>query len=247
MVEEKKMHKAAELLKEAKSVVVFTGAGISKESGIPTFRGKDGLWENYRAEDLATPYAFQRNPKKVWEWYEWRRDLISKAQPNPAHKTIAEMEKFFTQITVITQNVDGLHKRAGSKDIIELHGNLWRVRCEKEQRIFDFTEVPLKEIPPRCKCGSVVRPDVIWFGEALPKEELQKAFSSAEGCDAMIVVGTSALVQPSASLPFVAKQKGAKIIEVNINPTPVSQIADVTLFGLAGEILPGLYSMINIS
>jgi NAD-dependent deacetylase len=245
MVEESDLEKTSMILKKSSKVVVLTGAGISKESGIPTFRGKDGLWKNYRAEELATPYAFETDPNKVWEWYDWRRDLISQAQPNPAHVTIAEMEKHFSDFIVISQNVDGLHKRAGSNNIIELHGNLWRVRCQKEGKRFDLLTVPLKEVPPRCRCGSIVRPDVVWFGESLPQDELRVAFSKAEECDTMMVVGTSGLVQPAASLPMAAKAKGAYIIEVNIETTPISRIADVTLLGKAGEILPILWEKVD--
>ena len=232
---------AARVLAHSNNVVVFTGAGISSESGIPTFRGKDGLWENYRAEELATPYAFAQNPKKVWEWYDWRRQLIHKSEPNPAHKVIVEMESYFSKFCVITQNVDGLHKKAGNQNVIELHGNIWRAKCPKEERKFEFTEVPLKVIPPRCQCGSIIRPDVVWFGEAMPEEEVGKAFSLAEDCDVMLVVGTSALVQPAASLPFAAKASRAQIIEINLAPTSVSAIADVLPFGKAGEIMPEIW------
>jgi NAD-dependent deacetylase len=238
MENEEKIIEAAKLLSKTKKVVVFTGAGISAESGIPTFRGKDGMWEKYRVEDLATPYAFERDPKKVWEWYDWRRGLIEKGGPNPAHFMIAEMEKHFPEFWVITQNVDGLHRKAGSKNIIEIHGNLWRAKCQKEGIIFDFIDVPLKEVPPRCKCGSLIRPDVVWFGEALPISEMKNAFLRAERCDAMLVVGTSALVQPAANLPFAAKANSAKIIEVNLNQTPISDIADISIFGKAADVLP---------
>jgi NAD-dependent deacetylase len=245
MLEDEKLEKAAGFLKKAQRVVVFTGSGISKESGIPTFRGKDGLWKNYRAEELATPHAFSNDPKKVWEWYDWRRQLISEAKLNPAHRTLAEMEKHYPDFTVITQNVDGLHKRAGSINIIELHGNLWRIRCPEEGRIYEFYEVPLKEIPPKCQCGSVIRPDVVWFGESLPQDELREALSKAEECDVILVVGTSGIVQPAASIPMNAKAHGAWVIEINIEPTPLTQMADVTLLGPAGEILPILWEKIN--
>ena len=236
---------AASILASANKVVVFTGAGISAESGIPTFRGKDGLWRNHRAEELATPHAFHSDPKKVWEWYDWRRRLIHDSEPNPAHVVIAEMEAHFPTFNLVTQNVDGLHKRAGSHNITELHGNLWRVRCMEEGRIFDFEEVPLKDIPPRCPCGALIRPDVVWFGEAMPVNEVSKAFSLAETCDTMLVVGTSAVVYPAAQLPFTAKSSGASIIEVNLEPTPVSSVADASFFGRAGEVLPRLWQAIE--
>jgi NAD-dependent deacetylase len=242
---EEKIIEAAKLLSQAKSVVVFTGAGISAESGIPTFRGKDGMWKKYRAEDLATPYAFERDPKKVWEWYDWRRGLIEKGGTNPAHKTIAEMEEYFPEFWVITQNVDGLHRKAGSKNVIEIHGNLWRVKCLKEGIIFDFIDVPIQQIPPRCKCGSLIRPDVVWFGEALPISEMKKAFLQAEHCDVMLVVGTSALVQPAANIPFAAKANSAEIIEVNLNQTPISDIADISIFGKAGDVLPRIWQKVR--
>ncbi len=241
MNHDEKIAEAAKVLAHSKNVVVFTGAGVSSESGIPTFRGEDGLWENYRAEELATPYAFAQNPEKVWEWYDWRRQLIHKCKPNPAHKVIAEMESYFPKFYVITQNVDGLHKRAGNQNVIELHGNIWRAECPKEKRKFEFSEVPLKEIPPKCRCGSIIRPDVVWFGEAMPEEEVRKAFSLAEDCDVMLVVGTSVLVQPAANLPFTAKASGAQIIEINLAPTSVSAIADVLPFGKAGEIMPEIW------
>ncbi len=240
-----KVTKAAKMLSQAKFVVVFTGAGISAESGIPTFRGEDGMWEKYRAEDLATPYAFKQDPKKVWEWYDWRRGLIEKGGFNYAHKTVAEMEGRFPEFWVITQNVDGLHRRAGSKNVIEIHGNLWRAKCQKEKRVFEFYDVPLKEVPPRCNCGSLIRPDVVWFGEALPISEIKKAYSLAEKCDAMLVVGTSALVQPAANIPYTAKTNSAKIIEVNPNQTPISQIADVSIFWKAGDILPKIWQKVK--
>ena len=245
MAQDEEIVEACRLLSRAKNVVVFTGAGISAESGIPTFRGKDGMWEKYRAEELATWSAFEQDPKKVWEWYDWRRQLISKADPNPAHSVIAEMEDYYPNLSVITQNVDGIHKRAGNRNIIELHGNVWRANCLEEGRTFDFYEVPLRQLPPRCECGSLIRPDVVWFGEAMPMKEVTKAFSFAKDCEAMLAVGTSALVQPAANQPFAAKESAASIIEINIEPTPVSRIADVSLFGKAGEILPELWNEIK--
>ncbi len=241
MPRDEKLVQACSLLTRAQNVVVFTGAGISQESGIPTFRGKDGLWEKYRAEELATPEAFARDPKIVWEWYDMRRQLINDSRPNPAHSVIAEMEEHFPKLAVITQNIDGLHRKAKSQNIIELHGNIWRAKCLEEERIFDFTEVPLKHIPPRCQCGSLIRPDVVWFGEAMPEDEVKRAFLLAENCDTMLVVGTSALVQPAASLPFTARENHASIIEINVAPTPVSSIADISLHGKAGDILPELW------
>ena len=225
-------------------IVVLTGAGVSAESGMPTFRGEDGWWRNYRAEDLATPQAFARDPKLVWEWYDMRRKIIHDCSPNPAHEIIAKMEKYFNNFQLITQNVDGLHKRAGNSKIIELHGNLWRVRCEEEGKTFDFMEVPLKEIPPTCECGALIRPDVVWFGESLPRDQIEGAFAAASDCEVMMVVGTSAIVQPAASIPIIAKQSGAFLIEVNLDPTPLTAIADYSAQGKAGILLPKLWNSI---
>ena len=219
-------------------VVVLTGSGVSAESGVPTFRGKDGLWRSFRAEELATPHAFQTNPSLVWEWYDWRRGLIAPVKPNPAHRMIARFEEHFPQFTLITQNIDGLHQKAGSRKVIELHGNIWRVRCTREGRVTENREVPLSEIPPKCPCGALLRPDVVWFGEALPEDALQEATNAARQCQIMLVVGTSAVVQPAASLPIIAKEHGASVIEVNVEPTPITPLADQSLLGPAGEILP---------
>lgn len=224
----------------ARSVVVLTGAGVSAESGVPTFRGADGLWRQYRAEDLATPEAFRRDPKLVWEWYDWRRQLIAKCQPNPAHYAIAFLERQAPEFLLITQNVDGLHRLAGSVGMVELHGNLWRVRCLQDGSITDRLDIPLETIPPRCECGGLLRPDVVWFGEALSSDALQHAFEAAESCDVFLVVGTSAVVQPAASLPMLARNKGAYVVEVNLEPTPLTPIAHESHHGKAGEILPRL-------
>ena len=234
-----------DLFSKSSRIAVLTGAGISAESGMPTFRGEDGWWRNYRAEDLATPEAFARDPKLVWEWYDMRRKIIHDCIPNPGHKTIAEMEKYFQDFQLITQNVDGLHARAGSKKIIELHGNLWRVRCIEEGKTYEFHEVPLKEIPPHCSCGGLIRPDVVWFGEMLPRDQLDAAFEAAHSCEIMFVAGTSGIVQPAASLPILAKQSGATLIEVNIEPTPISSFADYSFQGKAGEVLPKLWNFIT--
>ncbi|HBO84258.1 MAG: NAD-dependent protein deacylase [Deltaproteobacteria bacterium GWC2_42_11] len=228
---------AKDAILSAKNVVALTGAGISAESGVPTFRGKDGLWRNFRPEELATPEAFRNNPKLVWEWYEWRRQIIKPLKPNKGHEIIARFENRFHQFMLITQNVDGLHQKAGSKNILELHGNIWRVKCTKENKTSINTEVPLPSLPPYCECGSILRPDVVWFGEPLPNHAIQAAYDAAGACDLMIVVGTSAVVQPAASLPIIAKQQGAFIVEVNAEETPISHIADEFLIGKAGVIL----------
>jgi NAD-dependent deacetylase len=226
-------------------VAVLTGAGVSAESGMPTFRGEDGWWRNHRAEDLATPIAFARNPKLVWEWYDMRRKIIHDCSPNPGHETIAKMEEYFKDFNLITQNVDGLHQRAGNKDVIELHGNLWRVRCTEEEKTFDFMDVPLKEVPPRCECGAIIRPDVVWFGEMLPREQMELAFERAQDSDIMFVIGTSAIVQPAASIPIIGKQSGATIIEVNLEPTPLTGLVDHSFLGKAGKVLPDLWKFVT--
>ena len=229
----------------SKSVVVLTGAGISAESGVPTFRGEDGLWKQYRAEDLATPHAFQTDPQLVWEWYDWRRGIIGKAEPNPGHQAIAEMEGIFPHFCLITQNVDGLHRRAGNTKVIEIHGNLWDLRCVAEGTVREDTRVPLPEIPPLCECGALLRPHVVWFGESLDQEDLSRAYRLIEACNLLLVVGTSAVVQPVASFPLMAKQGGAFVVEVNMDPTPISPLVDVSLHGKAGEILPALFEKIK--
>jgi len=229
----------AELLRQAKKVVALTGAGISAESGIPTFRGKDGLWKNYRAEELATPYAFDRDPTLVWEWYNWRRGIIAPVEPNPGHKVLARWEKIFPEFTLITQNIDGLHWKAGSKNILELHGNIWKMRCTEEGTITDNHESPLKEIPPHCpSCGALLRPHVVWFGESLSPLILQRSFILSSQCEVILVIGTSAVVQPAASLPLSAAEAGAKIVEINLDPTPLTPYADFSFRGKSGEILP---------
>jgi NAD-dependent deacetylase len=232
-------------LDPAKKIVVLTGAGISAESGVPTFRGEDGLWRRYRAEELATAEAFEANPQLVWEWYDWRRGIIGKAEPNPGHLVIAEMERIFPYFSLITQNVDGLHRRAGNSRVIEIHGNLWQLRCVRDGRVSEDFRSPLPVIPPRCACGALLRPHVVWFGEALNQEDLAQAYDYIKESDILLVVGTSAIVQPVASFPLIAKQAGALVIEVNKDPTPLSSLADAAFQGKAGEILPALLAAIK--
>ena len=228
-----------EVLQEVNHVAILTGAGISAESGIPTFRGEEGLWKKYRPEELATPTAFSRDPKLVWEWYDWRRGIIGQKEPNPGHKVIARWEETFPTVSLITQNIDGLHQKSGSKNIWELHGNIWKLRCTEEGTITENYETPLKEIPPLCpNCGALLRPHVVWFGESLSPTILQKSLQLSSECDVMFVIGTSAVVQPAASLPFEASEAGAKIVEINLDPTPLSLYADFSIMGKSGEILP---------
>ena len=221
-------------------VAVLTGAGISAESGVPTFRGEEGLWRTYRAEQLATPGAFHRGPALVWEWYDWRRGLIGACVPNAAHETLAEMEASLPDSTLITQNIDGLHQAAGSQNMLELHGNIWRTRCLGCDRVAEDHRAPLPEIPPRCsECGALLRPDVVWFGESLPQDVLEAAWAASARCRLMLIIGTSAVVHPAASLPLVALRNGAHLIEVNPAETPLSEHAHEILHGPATKVLPG--------
>ena len=223
---------------------VLTGAGVSAESGIPTFRsGPAAIWKNYSLEDLATPEGFRRNPTLVWEWYVWRRQLVRQAQPNPAHEALAELERLVEAFLLATQNVDGLHQRAGSRNVVELHGNILRNDCTR----CDWTG-PVDEelLPPHCpRCGSLVRPGVVWFGEPLPAEPLRRAQGAALECDVCLVVGTSAVVEPAASLPRMAKMRGALLIEVNPEPTPLTPRADVVLAEPASTALPRLLAAVQ--
>ncbi len=227
-------------LAEAERVVVLTGAGISAESGVPTFRGAGGLWRQHRPEDLATPEAFARGPRLVWEWYDWRRARVAKAEPNPGHLALAQLERRVPDFTLITQNVDGLHQRAGSRRVLKLHGNIWTLHCLGCGLEETNHDVPLREIPPRCTCGGLFRPGVVWFGEALPADVLRHAMEAAAHAQVFLVVGTSAVVQPAASLPLLAQQNGAKLVEVNLEETPLTAQADASFWGKAGELLPRL-------
>lgn len=225
---------------QLRSVAVLTGAGISAESGVPTFRGEDGLWRNYRAEDLATPQAFRRDPELVWQWYDWRRGLIGRCRPNAAHRALVEMESYFEDFVLVTQNVDGLHHLAGSRAVVELHGNIWSLCCTRGCRPdwLDRT-FPLPVLPPHCPdCGALARPGVVWFGEALPQAALEASLAAARCCQLMLVVGTSALVHPAASLPVVALQSGARVVEVNPQPTPLSGAVDQVFREQAAVALP---------
>ena len=224
-------------------LVVLTGAGISAESGVPTFRGEEGLWGDYSPQELATLAAFRRDPHLVWSWYAWRRKLIAACEPNAAHRTLAEMEQALPDVTLVTQNVDGLHQAAGSGRVLELHGNVWRLRCMRCGRIEEDHRVPLPDLPPHCSaCDGLLRPDVVWFGESLPREVLDAAWAAAGRCGTMLVIGTSALVEPAASLPLVAVRKGAGLVEINPQVTPLSKHAHQVLREPAGEALPRWWS-----
>lgn len=228
-------------LNRIRSITVLTGAGISAESGIPTFRGPDGLWRQYRAEELATPGAFDRDPRLVWEWYAWRRELIHGCQPNAAHHTLVELETHTPEFTLVTQNVDGLHRMAGSRNLVELHGNIWRVRCTAGCGEREAREPKMEVLPPRCSCGALLRPAVVWFGESLPRGVVEAAFAAASHCQVLLSIGTSALVQPAASLPLWAKRAGAYLIEINPQPTPLSGIVDERIEEPAAQALPRLW------
>jgi NAD-dependent deacetylase len=232
---------AARRLRAARRVLVLTGAGVSAESGVPTFRGPGGLWRDFRAEDLATPEAFARDPRLVWEWYAWRREIIAPLVPNAAHHALAVFEKSVPDFLLATQNVDGLHAAAGSRRLVELHGTIWRLSCTACAYVRDDdARVPLAELPPRCACGALLRPGVIWFGEALPEAAVAQAFAAASGAEVVLVVGTSSLVYPAAALPTVARAAGAFVIEVNPEATPLTPLADVSLRGPAAALVPAL-------
>jgi NAD-dependent deacetylase len=243
------VEKAAQWIARSHSLVIFTGAGVSRESGIPTFReAGTGFWEQYDPQQLATVEGFLENPKLVWEWYAYRRKSVAEVQPNPGHYALARLEKILPEAVVVTQNIDDLHRRAGSSRVIELHGNIKRVKCFRGDEIYDdWRDEDYKgEIPPRCrKCNSFLRPDVVWFGEPLPERELEEAFHRAENCDLMLVVGTSGLVQPAASLPFAARRKGARIVEVNPQSTDISSSADILLQARSGEIMPEVVNKVE--
>lgn len=227
-------------LADADRVVALTGAGISKESGLPVFRGSEGLWRHYRPEQLATPEAFRRDPHLVWEWYDWRRSVVAKAQPNPGHHALVELEGRAREFVLITQNVDGLHELAGSQRVLKLHGDLWTLRCVECGTESVNRQVPLPELPPRCQCGGMLRPGVVWFGEALPADVLHQAIAAARQAQVFLVVGTSAVVQPAASLPLLALEAGAHVVEINLEPTALSSRVDASFQGTAGDLLPRL-------
>ena len=222
----------SDLINEANCILVLTGAGISKESGIPTFRGKDGWYKQYSPEELATPSAFRKNPRLVWEWYNLRRKIILSAKPNIAHLKIAEIEKHKSCFLLVTQNVDSLHKKAGSQKVIELHGNIFRTRCTVCGRLYteDYKIFKESELPPRCPhCGGLLRPDVVWFGEMLNQKDIEESFSFAQKADLILVVGTSGVVYPAALLPQIVKSRGGLVIEINPEETPITSISYLSI------------------
>jgi len=247
MVSTTDLDRAAALLGGARRIAVLTGAGVSKESGVPTFRDPiDGLWAKYDPQQLASPAGFRRDPDLVWSWYMYRLDLVSAAHPNPGHQAIADLQDLFEGVTVLIQNVDGLHQEAGSRDVVELHGNIRRFKCFADCQ-GSPTPIALesiaydKESAPACPhCGERVRPDVVWYGERLSAEAIGRAVDVAARCNVMLVVGTSGVVEPAASLPYMAKANGGRVIEVNVARGGITPITDVFLEGLSGEVLPRL-------
>jgi NAD-dependent deacetylase len=235
---------AAKLLSMARKVAVLTGAGISQESGIETFRDKDGVWSKFDPMLWATVEGFLSRPEDVWNWYQERRETINNSKPNQGHITLARMEKFFDRLTVATQNIDGYHQIAGSTTVFELHGNIFRNKCLAEDNmktVFDNSV-----IPPKClECGSMIRPDVVWFGEMLPEKEWSLARENAQECDLYMVIGTSGMVWPAAGLPTIAKRKGAKVVIINTTESEIDQRADVLVCGKSGEVLPQILKILE--
>ncbi len=225
-------------IRQAKSVTVLTGAGISADSGVPTFRGPDGLWKNFRPEELASPDAFDRDPKLVWEWYNWRRELLATKIPNPAHEALVKLEALIPNFWVITQNVDGLHAAAGTQHLSEIHGNIWKVRCIQCQQVTENHALPVS-FPPSCTaCGGLLRPHIVWFGESLATDDLEQSYAALQRCDILLIIGTSGLVYPAASFAPVAKDHGAFVVELNLETTPHSSVVDVSFQGRAKELVP---------
>ncbi|MCD4654002.1 NAD-dependent deacylase [bacterium] len=229
-------------INDFKKIVFFTGAGISAECGIPTYRGQGGIWHEYRYEDYACQRAFINNPEKVWEFHDKRRSSVAECEPADGHRIIAGIESRKPETIVITQNIDGMHQRAGSRNVLELHGSMWRVRCDKDNSITENFDVPLKN--KRCACGSYLRPDIVWFEDPMKQDVIEKAIQAVEDCDLLITIGTSAMVFPAAQIPFIAIQRQIKTIEINIEPTPMTEYYSVFLQGTASEKLKELFNSI---
>jgi NAD-dependent deacetylase len=246
---ERELDRAAMWLGIANRVVVLTGAGVSAESGVPTFRASDGLWEGHPIEEVATPMGFARNPALVWQFYNARRDNVSRVRPNPGHFALKELEdRWGDRFTLATQNVDGLHRAAGSRNVLEIHGSLHRTRCTACRKVEDRGLEPLGDLPKCPGCAGLLRPDIVWFHEALPEDIWEAAMTAAHECDVLLVVGTSAVVHPAASLIPIAKRRsswdniraGARVVECNLTRTEASSYADVGLYGPSGQVLPKL-------
>jgi NAD-dependent deacetylase len=232
---------AVKALRNARHVCVLTGAGVSAESGVPTFRdAQTGLWARFRPEDLATPEAFVRDPARIWQWYEWRREFVRKAEPNAGHHALARLARRVPRFTLVTQNVDGLHQRAGSEHVIEYHGNLLRDRCSAEGVVAPRSPLSVTGLPECGRCGELLRPDVVWFGEPIPRAALLQADVAAAECDVFIAVGTAAAVYPAAGLAERARRAGATLVEINVEDTELSALADLVLRGPSGVVLPAL-------
>jgi len=235
-------------LSAAHAVAAFTGAGVSAESGVPTFRGNEGIWTRFKPEELANLAAFMKNPELVWEWYRARKTIIAGVEPNAAHKALAALEELYGDVTIVTQNIDNLHRRAGSRTVVELHGNIERNYCMTCGTPASNASVLSADGAPRCEvegCGGLVRPDVVWFGEMLPEDEWDRAVRAMARADVVLSIGTSGVVYPAASLPLTAKQQGALLVEINPEPTPLTPHADVFLRGPAGSILPDIVSVLR--
>lgn len=241
------------LVREAKQIVVLTGAGVSKESGVPTFRdAMDGLWARYDPLELATAEAFLNNPKLVWDWYESRRVNVRAAQPNPGHAALAELQRRYPTLRIITQNVDDLHERAGNTDIVRLHGNIAASRCfyncQGKPTFVDISQLEWDKTsgPPPCPhCGRPLRPAVVWFGEQLPTDQMNMALALSSRADLMLVIGTSGVVMPAAQMPFIAKRSNATIVEINPVQSEITPIADVWLAGASGDVLPQVVAALD--
>jgi len=236
-----------ERLRAGGPLVVLTGAGVSAESGLATFRGPGGLWEGRDPAELATPEAFRDDPLTVWRFYDWRRRQAATARPNAAHVALADWERAWDDFTLITQNVDGLHERAGSRNVVRLHGSLWRLRCSADGREIDDRREELGPLPPRCECGGLLRPGVVWFGEALPADAVARAEHACRGARVVLVLGTSSLVYPAAALPHLALERGAWVVEVNPEPTPLTPYVHEHLAGPAGRIVPQLAAAAGVA
>jgi NAD-dependent deacetylase len=238
-------------LKKARTVVASTGAGTSAESGIATFReAQTGLWSRFRPEDLATPQAFEKNPQRVWEWYQWRREKLREVEPNPGHVALAKMARLLRDFRIVTQNVDGLHQQAGSEEVLELHGSIVRNICHLTGREIDLARLrDSSGSPPRSPhhAEGLVRPAVVWFGEALPARVLESAIEACRSCEVFFSIGTSSLVEPAASLPLLARENGALVVEINPEPTPLTPVADIVMPGRSGEILPRITELLQQS
>jgi len=227
---------------QAKSVTVLTGAGVSADSGVPTFRGAEGLWKNFRPEELASPDAFERDPKLVWEWYNWRRQLLATKNPNAGHEALVELEQRIEHFWLITQNVDGLHARAGSRKLSEIHGNIWKVRCTACGKVDDNRDVPIEILPTCRSCFGLLRPHIVWFGESLDPDVLRNSYTALKTCEVLLIIGTSGVVYPAASFGPVAKEHGAFVAELNLDPTPNSDLVDMAVQGRAKDLVPQLLS-----